>query len=149
MKTKSSTAHIDLDAILVEIGETSRYQILHYVLFGVVVIFTSSSYLSYIFTAGQLDYRCKIPECDVTDRDGRIEFQPAWLPLAVPFDNDASGMPDRCSRYRPIDAETAVLRRNGSAKAVCPATAFNQSTVMRCDEFVFASDEVTIVNAVS
>lgn len=59
MKSKAARTnlHIDLDAILVEIGETGRYQIALYATLCVLVMFTSNSYLSYIFTAGQLDYR--------------------------------------------------------------------------------------------
>lgn len=48
---------IDLDGILVEVGELGRYQLLNYVLLSVAVIMTSSSYLSYIFSAGQVNYR--------------------------------------------------------------------------------------------
>lgn len=51
---------IDLDGIMVEIGELGKYQILNYVFLCVAVILTSSSYLSYIFTAGQVDYRLLI-----------------------------------------------------------------------------------------
>lgn len=57
MRTKTKAREIDLDGILEEIGEMGRYQVAHYVLLSVIVILTSSSYLSYIFTAGQLDYR--------------------------------------------------------------------------------------------
>lgn len=60
MKSKASrgtSQHIDLDAILVEIGEHGRYQIALYAVLCVLVLFTSNSYLSYIFTAGKLDYR--------------------------------------------------------------------------------------------
>lgn len=48
---------IDLDGILVEVGELGRFQLLNYALLCVAVIMTSSSYLSYIFSAGQVDYR--------------------------------------------------------------------------------------------
>lgn len=48
---------INVDSILVELGELGRYQLLQYFLLGVITLFTSLAYLSYIFTAGQLDYR--------------------------------------------------------------------------------------------
>lgn len=56
-KMTKLTNGIDLDGILVEIGELGKYQIINYIFFGVAVILTSSSYLSYIFTTSQLEYR--------------------------------------------------------------------------------------------
>lgn len=49
--------NINLDSVLDELGTLGRYQILQYFLLSVIVLFTSSSYVSYIFTTGQLDYR--------------------------------------------------------------------------------------------
>lgn len=56
-KKMSLVNEIDLDGIMVEMGEFGKYQILNYVFLCVAVMLTSSSYLSYIFTAGQVDYR--------------------------------------------------------------------------------------------
>lgn len=48
---------IIVDDILVALGEFGRFQVLQYCLFAVMVVLTTAAYLSYIFTAGQLDYR--------------------------------------------------------------------------------------------
>lgn len=48
---------VDVDSIQTELGELGRYQVQKYILFAVAVLLTSSAYFSYIFTAGQLDYR--------------------------------------------------------------------------------------------
>lgn len=93
-------------------------------------------------------YRCKIPECDV-DNSGLageiVDYKPAWLHWAIP--TDSNGEPDRCSRYQP--AVTVDQLPDGINNSTCREASFNASTVIGCDEFVFASDEVTIVNAVS
>lgn len=162
--SKMSANRIDLDAILVEIGELGRYQIAQYCMLCALVIFTSTPYLSYIFTSGPLEYRyvwttldssfagcirlfstsrCRIPEIDSANSDGRITYAPDWLPSAVPFTPD--GQPERCGRYLSVEADS----RTDYAHLSCVSSVcFNRSQVDRCDEFVFATDEVTIVSAV-
>lgn len=46
-----------MEGIMVELGELGRFQIVQYVILSVIVLFTSAAYFSYVFTAGQLDYR--------------------------------------------------------------------------------------------
>lgn len=57
MDTKRPTPPIDVDSVLVELGELGRYQVLQYSLLAVITLVTSMTSLSYIFTAAQLDYR--------------------------------------------------------------------------------------------
>lgn len=47
----------NLDSTLAELGTLGRYQVLHYFLLAVITLLSTSAYLSYIFTTGQLDYR--------------------------------------------------------------------------------------------
>lgn len=69
---QSSAAGIDLDAILVEIGERGRYQLAQYALLGVFVVLTCVPNLSYIFTTAQLDYRYVMNMCGTRQNLGLI-----------------------------------------------------------------------------
>lgn len=78
-------------------------------------------------------HRCKIPGCD----DDRVaNFAPEWLRNVVPFDDDHK--PASCLRY----AEVNFTRSSHCAKSEY----FNASDVRECNTFVWATDEVTLVN---
>lgn len=65
-------------------------------------------------------------------------FAPEWLHNVVPFDED--NRPSNCMRYAEV---------NFTKSAQCSKKDhFNISDVYECKDFVFANDEVTIVNAV-
>lgn len=59
---------------------------------------------------------------------------PNWLHNAVPFSN---GKPASCNRYESDRLTTT-----------CEAGNFNQSNVYRCDRFIYATDEKSILNEV-
>lgn len=48
---------MDLDNILTELGEFGKYQIGVYILLFFPLIFGSIGSLTYVFTAGDIDYR--------------------------------------------------------------------------------------------
>lgn len=84
---------------------------------------------------------CKIPECD--SPEGQNAYRPDWLRHAIPI--GANGKPSQCLRYAAAAADTSGESNSG---LTCPAWSFNQSATVECDEFVFATDEVTLVNEV-
>lgn len=53
----TSAATIDLDSIFVEIGEFGQFQIVNYVSLAAITVLGSVGYLSFLFTAAQLNYR--------------------------------------------------------------------------------------------
>lgn len=144
MKSKSPIrdGHIDLDEILVEIGETGRYRTVTWTLWCLLVLLSSLPYMSYIFTAGQLDYRCAVPQCERLRADSVAEdFAAAtWLRYAVPFDR--TGKPASCERYRYVGGLT------DGGQPECGETAFNRSQIEKCERFVYDTEEVTIVKEV-
>ena len=78
---------IDLDGALKEIGRIGRYQIFVYILIIIPLIIAGIYAVSYVFTAGELHYRCRIDECDdIKNPDG--EYLTEWIRNAVPFDED-------------------------------------------------------------
>lgn len=142
--TVAAADAIDLDAILVEIGETGRYRWATWTLWSVIVVFSSLPYMSYIFTTGQQNYRCAVPQCEPIGAD-RIaaagQYTADWVQHAIP--HSRAGRMARCEQYQWVGGgETGGP--GGGDDFRCDAAAFNQSHVVRCTEFVYESDEVTI-----
>lgn len=83
-----------------------------------------------------LTFRCKIPECE----SNAIEYNPNWLINTIPFENK---IPSKCNRfkYNHYDGSENV-------STVCPAVYFNQSIIEKCNEFVYKTDEETILSEV-
>lgn len=125
---------INLDGVLEEVGRFGRFQMRQYALMILPIIFNALFTLSYVFTAGNLNYRCVIPGCD--DASQSAPYNPAWLNNTVPFKD---GMPVQCERFVPISNES--LERQ-----YCDAIgSFNTSITVECSDFIYEDEEVTIV----
>jgi hypothetical protein len=88
--------------------------------------------------------RCRIPECDGTE----ASFQPDWLRNAVPFrQHDARSVPWRCRRFAPRNSSllSENAERNDSS---CSPQNFDNSSVIRCDAWVYDGEETTILREV-
>ncbi|KAG4070582.1 hypothetical protein HA402_011969 [Bradysia odoriphaga] len=126
----------DLEAILSDLGEFGKFQIFIYSLTILPILVISCLGLSYIFTAGQLEYRCKIPECESNPTD----YSPKWITNAIPFEDEAPV--DNCKRYK-----YSHHNQSDNLSSFCPAIYFNQSITEKCNEFVYKTDEDTILRA--
>ncbi|CAH1131606.1 unnamed protein product [Ceutorhynchus assimilis] len=120
-----------LDAILIKLGDFGRYQIFVFSLVCVAVVLHSMAHIAYVFTAMDLDYRCKIPECDSPINP---EYQQPWLGNSIPYTNHR---PDKCSRYVPFKNDTGLNN--------CTLGDFNMDIVVRCEDFVYSGVEHTIL----
>lgn len=119
-----------VDAILFDLGGTfKKYQIINYILFCIPFALSGTFALSYVFTALNLNYRCYIPGCEEVESP---VFVPDWLENAVPFSN---GKPASCNRYESHNFTTE-----------CVAARFNESSIQRCDEFIYETTEKSIMN---
>ncbi|XP_068081865.1 organic cation transporter protein [Anabrus simplex] len=128
---------IDYDVILQELGQFGTYQKYIYILFGYMGFVLSLNAMSYVFTAGDLRYRCHIEECD---KPG-TEFQPAWLKNAVPMEYQKEEVvPSRCYRYQ--QANSTLMEHDNSS---CPSAWFLNSTE-RCYHWVYEGPEETILS---
>ncbi|XP_050079873.1 uncharacterized protein LOC126567701 [Anopheles maculipalpis] len=123
---------VDLDEVLQEIGQFGLFQMKQYGLMVLPIIFNALFTLSYIFTAGNLEYRCLVPECELPTT---AVYNPDWLNGSMPFHVDA-----RCQRlqYHTNDTDPFQIEE-------CSSEDFNPSDIVACDRFVFKSDETTIV----
>uniref|UniRef100_A0A182J645 Major facilitator superfamily (MFS) profile domain-containing protein n=1 Tax=Anopheles atroparvus TaxID=41427 RepID=A0A182J645_ANOAO len=136
-KSAPTSPHsVELEDILEEAGPFGRFQLWQCGILLLPVIFTAFSNLCYVFTAGDVHYRCHVPECETAAE--AVPFAPDWLRAAIPYEE----LPAKCDRYQP-------LPRNVTDETVfvCDADRFNQSVVERCSTLVFEDpSERTIVN---
>ncbi|XP_049544767.1 organic cation transporter protein-like isoform X1 [Anopheles darlingi] len=123
---------IELDQVLSEIGQFGPFQVWQYALMILPIMLNAFFTFSYVFTAGNMDYRCYVPECDLPDA---AVYDATWTNLALPFDR--SGHPERCHRFLPISDTTL--------NETCTAAAFNVSNLISCSSFVYRTGDVTIV----
>lgn len=87
--------------------------------------------------------RCKVPSCDDGSTSDNLEYETDWLHFAVPF--KADGKPEACQRFQSLADNDETL---DPVQSRCHESAFNQSVIETCDEFVFVPGELTIVNEV-
>ncbi|KAF5303509.1 hypothetical protein FQR65_LT08208 [Abscondita terminalis] len=119
-----------LDSILLEVGEFGKFQrrtclLIFYA--ATVAYFTS---VIYVFETKHVNYRCAIPECD-TDP---TEFEPWWWTHAIPSEDDK---PSMCFKYE-------FFNSNDSEVNEC--TNFNKDVIETCKEFVYETQEISIVH---
>ncbi|CAH1388552.1 unnamed protein product [Nezara viridula] len=122
---------MDIDNILTELGEFGKYQIGVYVLLFFPLVFGSLGSLTYVFTAGDIDYRCKVPACETNI----TSYDNPWLSNALPFKDGK--LKSHCLRYK---------SSNDSYHQKCTKDIFLKDQVEECHSFVFKNNEITIVN---
>ncbi|XP_014287987.1 organic cation transporter protein [Halyomorpha halys] len=120
---------MDLDDILKELGEFGNYQITIYTLLFFPLALSSMASLSYVFTTGDIEYRCKIPECETN----MTSFEEPWLLDALPYHNGI--LTDRCKRRRAI---------NNDYHENCTSNLFYPNQIEDCHSFIFKTKENTI-----
>ncbi|XP_052891995.1 organic cation transporter protein-like [Anopheles moucheti] len=121
---------VDLDEVLHEIGQFGLFQIKQYGLMVLPIMFNALFTLSYIFTAGNLEYRCLISECELPTTD---VYQPDWLNESIGLHSN-----ERCQRFQYLPNDTLQHE-------VCVSENFNYSAPIACDTFVYKTNETTIV----
>ncbi|XP_027842262.1 solute carrier family 22 member 21-like [Aphis gossypii] len=124
---------VDIDKVLISLG-MGRYQFMGCILFGLMIMYSNVSPVTYVFTASDLKYRCKIPECDKEEST----YEPEWLRFTMPYKNDTN-QPRKCQRYAALSGPLV----NGTR---CSSDGFNVSVVEWCYDngWVFEDFEETI-----
>ncbi|ENN78004.1 organic cation transporter protein isoform X2 [Dendroctonus ponderosae] len=128
MRKRAANVDNSLDSILIHLGDFGKYQTYVFSLVCVAVVMHSMVHIAYVFTAMNLDYRCKIPQCD---QEGQAEYLQPWLNHAIPFINNH---PDKCSRYASSDQFNN-----------CSSAGFDIQVLERCGSFVYNGTEETIL----
>ncbi|XP_041980326.1 organic cation transporter protein-like [Aricia agestis] len=100
---------VNLDEVLVEVGEFGWYQVRIYGLILLPIFFSAVYSSQYIFAAAAVDYRCKVPECESNPPTFEIN---GWGPWAYPEDGGSCDrllpLNDTCERgsFHPILTQT-------------------------------------------
>ncbi|KAJ9596866.1 hypothetical protein L9F63_012122 [Diploptera punctata] len=123
---------MELDEVLDKVGHFGKFQVINYTLIGITILLSSVYSLSYIFTAGDLEYRGTFKECEDLKT---TSFNPEWLKNAVPFEDG----PSRCLRY----SFSNISFTNGNS---CSAETFDKERQIGCHSWVYNGEESTIVN---
>ncbi|CAG9808337.1 unnamed protein product [Chironomus riparius] len=127
--TGAEICKFDLDETLDNEIKFGKYQLIIFGLIAFPIALNGIFSNAYIFTAGSLNYRCEIPECDLQNR----EFLTPWLNLSTPF---VSNLPEKCKKFQYVSNESSS----------CNVKSFNRSVIIGCDSFIYEDDEITIQN---
>lgn len=83
--------------------------------------------------------RCKIPGCDVSNESSN--YDQTWLADAIPFKH---GHPVKCLRYK-----STFNASDATNELSCPSVTFDRLQVLRCDEFIFKTNEHRLLKEVN
>lgn len=81
-----------------------------------------------------------MPECENLNNRTESEYMPSWIKKAIPFISESELW--KCRRYKPLSNATFVN------DTTCTAV-FSESEIEDCHDWVFATEEVTLVREVS
>ncbi|KAL0104135.1 hypothetical protein PUN28_017089 [Cardiocondyla obscurior] len=112
-----------------DIEKFGLYQIMMFTCISIPLMLMAGFSLSYIFTAGEVKYRCLVPECE---NAGNTTFDPSWINASAPKVN---GIISSCKRYE-VRADHP---------GACTEASFTNVT-RDCDSWVYDPDERTILN---
>ncbi|KAG7205279.1 hypothetical protein KM043_007284 [Ampulex compressa] len=110
-----------------DVDRFGLYQVVMYAIISVPLFLTAGFTLAYVFTAGEVKYRCLVPECEHPSNNS---FDAEWVANAAP---KVEGQIGTCLRY--------VLRNDSLPK--CSEDSFTNVT-RTCDAWVFDPTEHTI-----
>ncbi|XP_054732985.1 solute carrier family 22 member 3-like [Anastrepha obliqua] len=132
-----------LDEILLRIGQFGRFQLMILSLICVAMLFSAMFSVTYVFTAGTVTRRCKVPECDTASS----AYEEPWTQFTIP--TKSNGL-DQCYRYASnyTTNQTLTTTPADESLGLCYAHNFDNSTTERCsdNDFIFRDKEVTIAN---
>ncbi|KAH8379064.1 hypothetical protein KR009_002928, partial [Drosophila setifemur] len=129
----NSAEDSQLDAIIVQIGQFGRFQITNYLMLCLPIICNAFYSISYVFTAGQVPYRCNITQCDSL----QSTYDEPFLNFTTPLRH---GVWDQCKQYA-VELNLSVYESS------CNASHFNMSEQVSCEDgFKLRSDERTIAS---
>ncbi|XP_055299839.1 organic cation transporter protein-like [Sitodiplosis mosellana] len=131
------SANSNLDAVLTEVGEFGLFQVITYMLICIPSALSATYVVNYMVSANTLIYRCKIPECDVGENSREIAYDQPWLRNAIPTIENSNGKMENCVRYASLDRNSSTE----SSLAKCGPDMFNKSLIVKCSEFIYATDE--------
>lgn len=99
-----------------------RFQIIQYVLICLPLVFVSMMNINYIFVAGDVEYRCVVPECE---GDSGMN-KPSWWP---------DGVDHKCQQ--------PILDKNKIIRNVCSNNSFLDK-ISECEQWIYETDNTIV-----
>ncbi|CAK9832329.1 Solute carrier family 22 member 21 [Anthophora retusa] len=110
-----------------DVDSFGYYQMIMFAIISLPLFLSAGFTLAYVFTAGEVKYRCAVPECE--DPSDTV-FNTSWLLDSVPDMTEMS----KCTRY--------VVRNH---TGVCTNQTFSNAT-RKCESWIYDSSENTILS---
>ncbi|XP_049872471.1 organic cation transporter protein-like isoform X2 [Pectinophora gossypiella] len=124
-ESRVEASGVDTDRLMQELGQFRRFHLINYCLLALVGYVAAHYAINYVFLAGDVHYRCVIPECEAPNS---TEFYPKWLPSRAV---DVDLRTRRCMRARPAD------------EGACHAEGFGEHLEL-CDQWLYASKDTIV-----
>lgn len=129
-----------LDEILEVIGRFGPYHIAIFTMILFSITMTGSFALGFIFTAAEVNYRCRVTECErQLNTDAGETYNASWLRNAVPFEKN---FPKSCVKFEYLNVSSE------GTNDICSEKQFNRNNEEDCSDVVFDDYENTIVKEV-
>ncbi|XP_063534524.1 organic cation transporter protein-like isoform X1 [Cydia strobilella] len=111
---------VNCDAILAELGQFGRHQVLNYCLIMIPIMFSAVYNANYVFNAGMVPHRCAVPECESPP----YQYEPGeWGFWALG---------SQCARPAPSD------------DGACAQGAFSANHTVTCDKHVYGNSDTIV-----
>ncbi|KOX77959.1 Solute carrier family 22 member 21 [Melipona quadrifasciata] len=110
-----------------EVDRFGYYQMIMFAIISLPLFLSAGFTLAYVFTAGEVKYRCAVPECE---NPLNTKFDVPWMTDSVPHVSEMS----KCTRY--------VVRNH---TGVCTNQTFSNAT-QKCESWVYEPSENTVLS---
>ncbi|VVC97942.1 solute carrier family 22 member 21-like [Leptidea sinapis] len=102
---KAEEPRVQLDEVLGSLGGIGRHQIITLGMLALVYATNSMYNVNYVFAVEDVNYRCKIPQCDSNN-----SFSAEWF-LVTQSTTDSEDI-RQCSTHPPLDADCSAFNNN-------------------------------------
>ncbi|XP_031365454.1 solute carrier family 22 member 21-like isoform X2 [Apis dorsata] len=109
-----------------EVDRFGYYQMIMFAIISLPLFLSAGFTLAYVFTAGEVKYRCTVPECE---NSSNTQFNVPWMIDSVPDVSETS----KCIRY-------VVQNHTGT----CTNETIFGNVTRRCDSWIYDPSENTI-----
>ncbi|KAG7299214.1 hypothetical protein JYU34_017766 [Plutella xylostella] len=120
---------VDVDGVMKQLGQLGRFHCRAFALLALVAVQVGMLHTTYIFLAGDVHYRCLIPECESSNSS---EYSPPWLEGALPPPDHP--LERRCMRRAPAPAAPA---------GACDVNSFSEE-LQPCSSWVYESHDTIV-----
>lgn len=123
---------LNLEMMLKELG-MGKFQYTAILLYGFALLYSSFSYVGFVFTAADINYRCLIPECE---NQTATSYHQTWINNAIPVNGD--NRLSKCEKFAILNYDTILKCDNKKT--------FDRNSIVRCNKWIFTNEETSIAS---